>query len=204
MERYKDNEIRYRAAAFNDNLLIFLPATCRRKPCLTSRRELERELAVAFVIDGQVAIGAQKEARVAERKQKWLRSRRSRLAACHEWRLGFRGRAVRAAPRTHFRRNPRGRASSRTVDRHRPVYLTSIRRRSPGSRRTAAGSRRETRRPTLKACPRTSDPSAFLGSFQRVPDALEPTGQGVRPGFLEVCDRCYIEARDNAARPRRL
>lgn len=112
-----------------------------------------------------------------------------RLAARHEQRLGSRGRAVRAASRTHFRRNPRGRASSRAADRPRLVYLTSVRRTSPGGRkisRDLAGKRAARSR----ACPRASDPSAsaFSGRLQRAFGASGPAGRDARPGFLETRD----------------
>lgn len=131
---------------------------------------------------------------------------RSRLAARHEWRLGSHGRAVRAASRTHFRRNPRGRASSRAADRPQLVYLTSVRRTSSGSRRISrdlAGKRAARSR----ACPRASDPSAsaFSGRFKRAFGGPEPTSRGVRPGFPEVCDplaattsRFAVQQRDSA------
>lgn len=76
---------------------------------------------------------------------------------------------MRTASRTHFRRNPRGRASSRAADRPRLIYLTSIRRTSPDSRRIPQefAGKRATR---PKACPRASNPSAsaFSERFQRV------------------------------------
>lgn len=122
--------------------------------------------------------------------------RNFRLAARYARRLGFRGRAVRVASRTHFRRNPRGRASSRAADRPRLVYLTSIRRTSPGSRRIPrefAGKRAARSR----ACTCASDPSvffaiAFSGRFQRAFGAFGPASWGIWPGFSTKCgNRCY-------------